>query len=168
MRTPRAMVMLDAMSSENESEREQSDDRQSGTDWSEKEDRAGATASRDLADGLELMMRAARKAVRDIDRSKLEELGRRARRNLDSLDRKRVEELGRKAARRLDPRRIEEVAEEAGRELLGVVERVTERVEGMVSGVARRSKPPPGDNDSGGDGESDDEAGRTRVRVEDD
>ena len=42
--------------------------------------------------------------------------------------------MGRKAAKNLDPRRIEEIAEEAGRELLNVVERVAERVEHAVSG----------------------------------
>jgi hypothetical protein len=122
------------------------------------------SASQDLADGLELMLRAARKAVRSVDPSKIESLGRRAVGHLENLDRKRVGELGKKAARNLDPRRIEEIAEEAGRELLSVVERVAERVESAVSGTrgeageagAARNEP-----------ERDDSDPRPRVRVDD-
>jgi hypothetical protein len=99
--------------------------------------------SEDLAEGLELMLRAARKAVRGIDSTRIEELGRRALRSVEGLDRQKVQDLGRKAAKNLDPRKIEEVAEEAGRELLAVVERVAERVEGIVSGSRRSSTPPP-------------------------
>jgi hypothetical protein len=142
-----------------------------------------ASAARDLADGLDLMMRAARKALRGFDAGRLEEMGRKAKQNLESLDpkavgdlgrrakekvesfdrkavsdlgrkakekvenldRKTVEDLGRKAAQKLDPRNIEEVAEEAGRELIAVVERVAERVDAVVSRGIRRSSPPPPD-----------------------
>jgi len=123
-----------------------------------------ASAARDLADGLDLMMRAARKAVRGLDAGRLEELGRKAKENLErvdrkavselgrkakekveSLDRATVEDLGRKAARKLDPRNIEEVAEEAGRELIAVVERVADRVDSVVNRGIRRSSPPPPD-----------------------
>ena len=123
-----------------------------------------ASAARDLADGLDLMMRAARKALRGLEAGRLEEMGRKAKENLErldpkavselgrkakekveSLDRKKVEELGRKAAQKLDPRNIEEVAEEAGRELIAVVERVAERVDAVVSRGIRRSSPPPPD-----------------------
>src|ERR1044071_8716300 len=100
------------------------------------------SASRDLAEGLELMLRAARKAVKSVDPAKFEALGRRAVGHLENLDRKRVGELGRKAAKNLDPRRIEEIAEEAGRELLNVVERVAERVESAVSGTRGESGSP--------------------------
>ena len=79
------------------------------------------------------MLRAARKAARGFDRSKLEDLGRRAVQSVESLDRKQVSELGRKAARNLDPRKIEEVAQDAGRELMNVIERVSDRIDGLVS-----------------------------------
>jgi hypothetical protein len=120
------------------------------------------SASQDLADGLELMLRAARKAVKRVDPGKIEELGRRAVGHLESLDRKRVGELGKKAAKNLDPRRIEEIAEEAGRELLNVVERVAERVESAVSGTRPEpAKDKPADQPPPANGD------RPRVRVDD-
>ena len=93
----------------------------------------------DLAKGLDLMMRAARKAVRRIDTSRVEQVGRRAIEGLEGLDRRRVGELGRKAVKNLDPRRIEEIAEEAGRELINVVERVADRVETVIAGEEPRA-----------------------------
>jgi hypothetical protein len=98
---------------------------------------AGRGPAQDLADGLELMLRAARKAVKNIDPAKLEQLGQRAKSGLENLDRGKVEQFGRKAARHLDPRKVEEVAEQAGRELLAVVERVAERIDSMVTGAQR-------------------------------
>jgi hypothetical protein len=124
---------------------------------------APRSASQDLAEGLELMLRAARKAVRSVDPSKFEALGRRAVSNLENLDRKRVGELGRKAAKNLDPRRIEEIAEEAGRELLNVVERVAERVETAVAGTRPDSAAPAGENKPPEQGDG----SKTRVRVDD-
>ena len=127
------------------------------------------SASRDLQEGLELMLRAARKAVKSVDPGRLEALGRRAVQNLETLDRKRVGELGRKAAKNLDPRRIEEIAEEAGRELLNVVERVAERVESAVAGTRSESPPPAGDKGdkpASGEGEQAGD-GRPRVRIDD-
>jgi len=112
------------------------------------------SASRDLADGLDLMMRAARKAMRGFDRGKLEDLGRRAVRSVENLDPSQVGELGRKAARNLDPRKIEEVAQDAGRELMNVIERVSDRIDSMVTGSRR--------------GRDEDEGPRTRLRVDDD
>ena len=148
-------------------------------DTGQPESDAGASerdrsASADLADGLELMLRAARKAMRGIDPGRIEELGRRAVSSVENLDRRKVGEIGRKAARNLDPRRIEEIAEDAGRELLGVVERVAERVESVVSGAQRGSRPAageaePADTRSGDDAKSGDDAEqpRQRVRVDD-
>jgi len=105
------------------------------------DDRDERAATADLSEGLELMLRAARKAVRNIDAGRLEDLGRRARQGLQNVSPSKLDKLGRKAAEKLDPRRIEEIAEEAGRELLGVVERVAERVEKAVGAPAsRRSK----------------------------
>jgi hypothetical protein len=130
---------------------------------------APRSASRDLAEGLELMLRAAKKAVKSVDPGRLEALGRRAVQNLENLDRKRVGELGRKAAKNLDPRRIEEIAEEAGRELLNVVERVAERVESAVAGTRPEPGPPPGGDKPASGGQTSDQTdgGRTRVRVDD-
>lgn len=119
------------------------------------------SASQDLAEGLELMLRAARKAVKSVDPGKIESLGRRAVGHLENLDRKRVGELGKKAARNLDPRRIEEIAEEAGRELLSVVERVAERVESAVSGTRGEAGAPRNEP------EQDAGDARPRVRVDD-
>lgn len=134
------MVILRAMSSEPPK----------GPTASEPPPAAERSASKDLADGLQLMLSAAKKALRNVDPSKVEEVGRRALRNLETIDAKKVGELGRKAARNLDPRKIEEVAEDAGREILSVMERVAERVERIAGGVvqgakeaARGSTPPP-------------------------
>ena len=52
--------------------------------------------------------------------------------NLEALKRQRVEELRTQARRKLDARRIEEIAEDAGKELMRVVERVAERVDSIV------------------------------------
>ncbi len=128
------------------------------------------SASADLADGLELMLRAARKAMRGIDPGRIEELGRRAVQSVENLDRRKVGEIGRKAARNLDPRRIEEIAEDAGRELLGVVERVAERVESVVGGAQRGSRPSPAREAESDDAKRSDDAEeppRPRVRVDD-
>jgi len=135
----------------------------------EQNTRAERGASEDLAEGLDLMLRAAKKAMRHVDPANVEKLGRRALESIEHLKRERVEELGRKAKSRLDPRRVEEIAEEAGRELLRVVERVAERVDQVV----KPSRPPhsaaPGDDEakqapetaSAGDPEN-----PTRIRVE--
>ena len=53
-----------------------------------------ASATSDLAEGLSLMMRAAKKAVKRVDAKRIEEAGKRALASIESLDKKRVEELG--------------------------------------------------------------------------
>lgn len=98
------------------------------------------SASKDLADGLHLMLSAAKKALKNVDPNRIEEVGRRAIRNLEQVDTRKVGDLGRKAAKNLDPRKIEEVAEDAGRELLSVMERVAERVERIASGAIAGAK----------------------------
>ena len=131
-------------------------------------------ASDDLAEGLELMLRAARKAVRDIDTGRIEELGRRARKSLENVNPKTVEEFGRKAAEKLDPRRMEEIANEAGRELINVVERVADRVDRAVAGSGPR-RPRTTDDDAQGTSDSEEASDvddppddkPPRVRVED-
>ena len=132
-------------------------ERKRGTQDSGAETDAEPSAKSDLAAGLELMMRAAHKATSGLDRARLEQLGRRAVQAAESLDRKTVENLGRRAARHLDPSKIEEIAQEAGRELMNVVERVTDRIEQVVS---RRSRPPQDDDE-------DDHPSKPRVRVDD-
>lgn len=139
-----------------------------------------SSAARDLADGLDLMLRAARKAARHVDPQKVEALGRRALENLDSLKRRRVEDLRQEARRKLDPRRIEEIAEDAGKELWKVVERVTERVDALVNrGASPDSKPsasnPPADqaqadaaNGASAAPATDDADSSKRVRISDD
>lgn len=97
------------------------------------------SAAEDLAAGLDLMLRAAKKALKNIEPTHLEELGKRAMRTVENLDRKKVSDFGKKAAKNLDPRKIEEVAEEAGKELMSVIERVAERVEGLIG---HKSSPP--------------------------
>jgi hypothetical protein len=134
-----------------------------GAEGDQPRDAAGAVE--DLTHGLDLIMRAARKAVRNIDPRHIEELGQRAKRSLEELDRDKVRDLGRRAAQTLDPKKIEEIANDAGRELLNVVERVAERVDAAVGrGKGRGSEPPasPGaPPEPGAEGDS-----APRVRVE--
>lgn len=130
------------------------------------------SATQDLADGLDLMLRAAKKAMRSMDPQNIESIGRRTLENLELLNKKRVEELRTKAKQKLDPKRIEEIAEDAGKELLKVVERVAERVDSiMTRGSGSSSDHPPRtkpsqDDQASGDttgGESTDETKRVRV-----
>lgn len=122
-------------------------DEHSSDPKAEQDEKPASSASQDLAEGLDLMLRAAKKALSRVNTGKLEEAGRRAVERLETLDAAKVSELGKKAAKNLDPRRIEEIAEEAGRELIHVIERVADRVESAVGGVAPRAKqgssPPP-------------------------
>jgi hypothetical protein len=129
--------------SDESGERDDKGERQASEPRAGPQQGAKSGASRDLAEGLELVLRAARKAVRQVESGRLEELGRRALGSLENLDKRKVGELGRKAAKNLDPRRIEEIAEDAGRELLNVVERVADRVEEIMSGSKRDSGAPP-------------------------
>lgn len=140
-------------------------------------DELHGSAVRDLADGFDLMLRAARKAARHVDPQKVEALGRRALDNLDALKRRRVEDLRSEARRKLDPRRIEEIAEDAGKELWKVVERVTDRVDALVnrgappdSARSGDKSEPPKTEDGAGDAAAsgDDPDSGKRVRIADD
>ena len=77
-----------------------------GSSEAEKDRSVGGeqSAAEDLAAGLDLMVRAARKALKNIEPARIEELGKRAMRSVETLDRKAVSELGKKAAKNLDPR----------------------------------------------------------------
>jgi hypothetical protein len=142
------------------------------------------SASDDLADGLDLMFRAAKKAARTVDPANVERLGRRAVESIGHLKREGVAHLGRQAKRKLDPKRVEEIAEEAGKELLRVVERVAERVDAMVNthgtppsneadtgkagaGKAGAGKADAGGADAGGAGKAEPGEPSPRVRIED-
>lgn len=94
------------------------------------------TATEELFQGFDLMFSAAKKAAKGIDAGRIEELGRRAIRTVEAIDPKQVQALGRMAAEHLDPRKIEEMAQEAKKELRGAVNRVADRVESLV-GVKR-------------------------------
>jgi hypothetical protein len=85
----------------------------------ERKDEENQTTVRDdLAAGFDLMWRAARKAARRVDTEQLQRLRQRAVEKVESLDLK----------------RIEAVAEDAGKELLGAVQRVAGRVESILGG----------------------------------
>ena len=142
-----------------------SDDRANEPEEAKEEEPKASSASEDLAEGLDLMLRAARKALNRVNTGKLEAAGRRAVEKLETLDARKVGELGKKAAKNLDPRRIEEIAEEAGRELINVIERVADRVEGAVAGAApkKKSTPPPPEEPA----RPEEPASKPRVRVDD-
>lgn len=142
------------------------------------------TASKDLTDGLHLMLSAAKKALKNVDPNRIEEVGRRALKNLEGVDGRKVGDFGRKAAKNLDPRKIEEVAEEAGRELLSVMERVADRVERIATGAiagakegartaeSKSSPPPPAEAkpaepEKKDDEKKDEDGEKPRVRVGD-
>jgi hypothetical protein len=90
------------------------------------------SVAEDLADGLELLRRAARKTLRAAD-PRLESLAERALVALRELDDQAKEEF---ATRQQS---LEQAAQEVGRELVGAVERVARRIESAAKG---RDKPP--------------------------
>ncbi|MCC6215315.1 MAG: hypothetical protein IT376_10625 [Polyangiaceae bacterium] len=121
------------------------------------------SARDDLAAGLGLVLRAARRALRDLETAPVDELGRKAMQGVErgaeaieelarkavdkveAVDRTTAREMGKKAVEALDPRNLEQLAGSAGSELVGAVERVVGRVESFVSEAVRQAKsePPP-------------------------
>lgn len=99
------------------------------------EDAAGAggattrSASEDLADGLDLMLRAARKALHSVD-PRLEEAAQRALARLQQLDADSSASLRDRSG--IDPQQVRDLASEVGRELASTLERVTQRVEAVL------------------------------------
>ncbi len=91
-----------------------------------------SSAADDLADGLDLMLRAARKAMRTLD-PRIEDAARRALERLEQFDASALSEMGRRAASKVDPQKLEQVAEEVGREIGSAVERVAQRIEDAIS-----------------------------------
>jgi hypothetical protein len=96
---------------------------------SEAQDRSVAE---DLADGLELLRRAARKTLRAAD-PRLESVAERALVALKQLDDEAKEEFVTRQ------QSLERAAQEVGRELVGAVERVARRIESAAAG---RKDPP--------------------------
>jgi hypothetical protein len=85
------------------------------------------SASEDLTDGIDLIRRAARKALGSLD-PRIEAAAERAVKRLQELDVNAVEELRRRAGPD-----VERLATEVGREIEGFVARVAERVESVLS-----------------------------------
>ena len=86
------------------------------------------TVAEDLADGLELLRRAARKTVRAAD-PRLESLAERALVALKELDDEAEEQFSKRREA------LERAAQEAGREIVTAVERVAHRIETAVRGA---------------------------------
>lgn len=96
------------------------------------------SATDDLADGLDLMLRAARKALHSLD-PRIEEVGRRALERLQALDATALE-TAKRAREQLDMGKLEQAAQDAGREVEKTVERLAKRIETVFS----KGAPPPG------------------------
>jgi hypothetical protein len=88
-------------------------------------DGAPRSASDDLADALDLLRRAARKAVRDID-PRLEQLAERAAKQLRELDEEVTQQFGSRGERL---EQLERVAEQVGSVIASAVESVAQRIE---------------------------------------
>ena len=86
-------------------------------------------AADDLADGIDLMLRAARKSLRALD-PRIEQAAERALTRLQQLDAGATAALKERAG--LDAKKIENLAAEMGREIAAVVERVSTRVESVL------------------------------------
>ena len=82
----------------------------------------------DLADGIELLRRAARKTLRAVD-PRIEELAERAVTRLKELDEGANKEFSARAAQLQE---LEKVADETGQQLVAAVERLAERIESAV------------------------------------
>lgn len=89
------------------------------------------SAAEDLADGIDLLMRAARKAVGKVDPA-VEQAAERALTRLQALDAGMTRELE-KHATRLAPK-LEQVARETGNEVADLVQRLARRIETHVPG----------------------------------
>ncbi len=123
------------------------------------------TATEELCQGFDLRFSAAKKAAKGIDAGRIEELGRRAIRTVEGIDPKQVQAMGRIAAEHLDPRKLEELAQEAKKELRGAVNRVADRVESLVG--VRRSEAGPKSPCSASSEEAAGTEPKKRIRVDD-
>ena len=94
-----------------------------------KKPRPERSAADDLVDGIDLLLRAARKAVGTLD-PELERSAQRALDRLQALDANMTREFSSRAAS-VAPN-LERVARETGREVVEVLTRLTERIEANV------------------------------------
>jgi hypothetical protein len=101
-----------------------------------------SSAAEDLADGLDLMLRAARKALKTVD-PRIEQAAERAFERLEQFDASALSEMGRRAAAKMDPQKLEQVAADAGREIATAVERMAQRIEEAISRRAGDEEKPP-------------------------
>ncbi len=87
------------------------------------------SATDDLADGIDLMLRAARKTLRSVD-PRTEAAGAKALERLRALD----EQAGEVARQRLGVElgELEKILGELGRDMASAVERVAKRVDGVI------------------------------------
>lgn len=81
-------------------------------------------------DGIDLMLRAARKALRSVD-PEIEAAAQRAVTRLQELDARTVEPI-RKHMASIDTGRIDRLASDVGREMAGFVERIAHRIESEI------------------------------------
>jgi hypothetical protein len=92
------------------------------------------SAADDLADGLDLLLRATRKAMHSVD-PRLEAMAQRALGRLQQFDSEASTAWHERTG--IDPKQVEKLASDAGREIATVVERLATRVE-SVFGAAKK------------------------------
>lgn len=92
------------------------------------------SASDDLADGLDLLLRAARKAMHSVD-PRLEAAAQRALERLQQFDSEASSALRERTG--IDPKQVEKLAADTGREIASVVERLAKGVEKVFSGSSK-------------------------------
>ena len=91
--------------------------------------REGRSAADDLVDGIDLMLRAARKATRSVE-PRIEATAERVVIRLKEFDERVANQSQPRAA--LDRKQLEAIATDAGREVAALVERVAHRVESVL------------------------------------
>jgi hypothetical protein len=91
-----------------------------------REDRSAAD---DLVDGIDLMLRAARRATRSVE-TRIEATAERVLIRLKQFDESVERQSERRAA--LDRKQLEAIATDAGRDIAALVERVAQRVESVL------------------------------------
>jgi hypothetical protein len=94
--------------------------------FAEREDRSAAD---DLVDGIDLMLRAARKATRSVE-PRIEATAERVVIRLKEFDERVANQSQPRAA--LDRKHLDAIANDAGREVAALVERVAQRVESVL------------------------------------
>jgi hypothetical protein len=98
--------------------------------------REGKSAADDLVDGIDLMLRAARTTMRSVE-PRIEATAERVLLRLQQFDGNAERQSQRRAA--LDRKQLEAIANDAGRDIAALVERVAQRVESVL-GHSEESK----------------------------